>query len=69
VRITKIKESILSVGMSKMMGVEVMISYDIILIVNYGWSGSFANTTNNVKAILVSDVLYVNYILTNYGVI
>jgi hypothetical protein len=37
--------------MSKMMGVE-LISYDIILIVNYGWSGSFANTTNNVKAIL-----------------
>jgi hypothetical protein len=37
--------------MSKMMGLE-LISYDIIPIVNYGWSGSFANTTNNVKAIL-----------------
>jgi hypothetical protein len=51
VRITKMKENILMTRMEKMMEIE-LIPYDIIPIVNYGWSGSFQNTSNNLKAIL-----------------
>jgi hypothetical protein len=51
VGIKKIKESILMIRMAKMRGLE-LIPYDIILIVNYGWSGSFANVTHSLKAIL-----------------
>jgi hypothetical protein len=50
VRITQKKEQILLTRYKKQMGLELMPT-DIIPLVNYGWSGSFANVPNNIKAI------------------